>query len=107
MGPRASALAVIRKVVHRNFEIRKNLLRRQAIEERAASKLARAYAAGGYSQAQIKELLGTSAGVLDTPAPPVTNPSPTAIAPPKVGDFVDGYVFKGGNPADKASWMRK
>ena len=88
-------------------EIRKNLLRRQAIEERAASKLARAYAAGGYSQAQIKELLGTSAGVLDTPAPPVTNPSPTAIAPPKVGDFVDGYVFKGGNPADKASWMRK
>ena len=89
-------------------EIRKNLERRQAIEARAASKLARAYAAGGYSQAQIKELLGTSAGVLDTPAPPVADPSgKTAVSPPEVGTFEDGYVFKGGNPADKASWMRK
>lgn len=64
-------------------EIRKNLQRRQAIEERAASKLARAYAAGGYSKAQIKELLGSSASFLDTAAPPVTTPSgPVQITNP-------------------------
>ena len=51
-------------------QIQQNLARRQEIEARAASKLARAYAAGGYSKDQIKELLGTGAQYLDNPAPP-------------------------------------
>lgn len=52
-------------------QITANLKRRQEIEARAASKLARAWAAGGYSQTQIRELLGNAAGYLDNPAPPV------------------------------------
>lgn len=54
-------------------EIKKNLLRRQEIEARAASKLARGYAAAGYSKDQINELLGTAAEYLDKPAPPAGN----------------------------------
>jgi len=54
-------------------EIQKNLNRRQEIEARAASKLARAYAAGGYNKEQIKELLGTGAQYLEAGAPPVAD----------------------------------
>jgi hypothetical protein len=52
-------------------QIRQNLQRRQEIEARAASKLARAYEAGGYNKTQIRELLGTGAQYLDQAAPPV------------------------------------
>ncbi len=51
-------------------EIQKNLARRQQLEANAASKLARAYAAGGYNKDQIRELLGASADYLETPAAP-------------------------------------
>lgn len=51
-------------------EIQKNLARRQQLEANAASKLARAYAAGGYNKDQIGELLGASADYLETPAAP-------------------------------------
>lgn len=57
-------------------QIRENLQRRSEIEARAASKLGRAYAAGGYSEDQIRELLGTSARYLDNPAPPATQGIP-------------------------------
>lgn len=52
-------------------QIKQNLQRRQEIEARAASKLARAYKSGGYNEEQIKELLGVGAQYLSTPAPPV------------------------------------
>jgi hypothetical protein len=51
-------------------QVKENLDRRVEIEARAASKLARAYAVGGYNKEQIKELMGEAAGSLDTPAPP-------------------------------------
>jgi len=50
-------------------QIAANLERRQEIEARAASKLARGYAAGGYNQDQIKELLGAGAKYLEKEAP--------------------------------------
>jgi hypothetical protein len=53
-------------------QIQSNLQRRQEIEARAASKLARAYVAAGYNKAQIGELLGNAAQYVDNPAPPVT-----------------------------------
>jgi hypothetical protein len=34
-------------------------------------------------------------------------PASNAPAPPNVGDEVDGYVFKGGNPADKSNWVQR
>lgn len=52
-------------------QIQQNLKRRQEIEARAASKLARAYAAGGYNKEQIKELLGIGADYIENPAKPV------------------------------------
>lgn len=33
-------------------------------------------------------------------------PAGEAPAPPKVGDVVDGYTFKGGDPADPKSWSK-
>lgn len=50
-------------------QIKLNLARRQAIEARAASKLARAYTAAGYNKNQINEVLGTAAQFVDKPAP--------------------------------------
>lgn len=37
---------------------------------------------------------------------PGTKPAaaPTSSSGPKAGDVVDGYRFKGGNPADQTSW---
>ena len=37
---------------------------------------------------------------------PGASPSPTAApsGPPKAGDVMEGYRFKGGNPGDKANW---
>lgn len=52
-------------------QIKANLARRQEIEARAASKLARAYTAAGYNQNQINELLGTASEYVTKPAPPV------------------------------------
>lgn len=52
-------------------EITKNLTLRAEIEARAASKLARGYAAAGYNKEQIGELLGTGAEFLEKPAPAV------------------------------------
>lgn len=52
-------------------EITKNLQLRAEIEARAASKLARGYAAAGYNKEQIGELLGTGAEFLEKPAPAV------------------------------------
>jgi len=33
--------------------------------------------------------------------------TPPGPPPPKVGDEVDGYVFKGGDPKDKGSWVQR
>lgn len=52
-------------------QIVQNLARRQEIESRAASKLARAYTSAGYNKDQINELLGTAAEYVNQPAPPV------------------------------------
>lgn len=70
-------------------EIKKNLARREEIEARAASKLARAYKAGGYNQAQIGELLGSAAEYLDRPAPPAQQ-VPQSAAP-----SINGAKFLG------------
>jgi len=52
-------------------QIQENLQRRQKIEARAASKLARSYEAAGYNKEQIAELLGVGAQYLQNAAPPV------------------------------------
>lgn len=52
-------------------EIQKNLIRRQEIEARAASKLARSYAAANYNKEQINELLGVAAQYINDAADPV------------------------------------
>ena len=36
-----------------------------------------------------------------------TAPSQPAIAPPSVGDVVDGYAYKGGNPNSPSSWVKQ
>lgn len=61
-------------------QIKTNLTRRQAIEARAASKLARSYSSAGYNQNQINELLGNAANYIDNEAPVV--PSGNAIPLP-------------------------
>lgn len=62
-------------------QIEENLNRRQQIEAVAASKLARAYKAGGYNEGQIRELLGSSAGYIDAPASPVGGSKQSTPAP--------------------------
>lgn len=101
-------------------EIRKNLERRSEIEARAASKLARAYEAGGYNKKQITELLGSGADLLTTPAPPASGASnrpqparastPAAFdAPPDPRQFA-GKVIRdeAGNRlrSDGTQWVR-
>jgi len=39
-------------------------------------------------------------------AAPAVSPQPSSPPPPKTGQLVDGYRFKGGNPADPASWVK-
>jgi hypothetical protein len=53
-------------------QVQQNLQRRQEIEARAASKLARAYVAAGYNKEQINELLGSAAQYINNPAPPAS-----------------------------------
>jgi hypothetical protein len=62
-------------------QIKENLARRAEIEARAASKLARAYEAGGYNKDQIRELLGTGAEYLDKAAPPTGANRPRQLVP--------------------------
>lgn len=64
-------------------QIKSNLSRRQAIEARAASKLARSYTAAGYNKNQINEVLGTAAEFVNAPAPTTQN----AITNPKFPGF--------------------
>lgn len=108
-------------------QIKQNLKRRQEIEARAASKLARAYEAGGYNKQQIGELLGTAAEYLQDPAPPATQRGASGAwgggpdrragegadrrAAPRaaslaVGTVQDGWRFKGGDPAQRSNWEK-
>jgi len=41
-----------------------------------------------------------------TPTKAKASPPPASPSGPKPGSVVDGYRFKGGNPADKANWMK-
>ena len=77
-------------------EIKKNIDRKQALEARAASKLGRAYAAGGYSKDQIKELLGDAAVYLESGAPSVTDPSNNAVGAVKVNSVNEAMKLKSG-----------
>jgi hypothetical protein len=45
---------------------------------------------------------GNKAQAAPTPAP--TAAPGGATAPPKIGDVVQGYKFKGGDPADPKNW---
>lgn len=51
-----------------------------------------------------RELQDLAAGKLDIKVPAVTPLAAPSV--PKPGDIVDGYRFKGGNPADPAAWER-
>ena len=77
-------------------EIKKNIDRKQALEARAASKLGRAYAAGGYSKDQIKELLGDAAVYLESGASSVTDPSNNAVGAVKVNSVNEAMKLKSG-----------
>jgi hypothetical protein len=63
-------------------QIQQNLARRQEIEARAASKLARSYTAAGYNKQQIAELLGNADQYLSNSAPAVTQSSPRSAPQP-------------------------
>lgn len=41
------------------------------------------------------------------PNPASTPPATPAVKVPKVGDVLNGYKFKGGNPADKTNWEKQ
>jgi hypothetical protein len=40
-------------------------------------------------------------------APSAPTPAPAAPSAPKRGDVVDGWEFRGGNPADRMNWRKK
>lgn len=79
-----------------------------------------AYGSGGrdaWIDNRTNEILNGSSGtgLLNTPqapsaaapapaAPAMTLTTPATPAGPKVGDVIDGYRFKGGNPNDASSW---
>lgn len=70
-------------------QIKTNLSRRQAIEARAASKLARSYSSAGYNQNQIDELLGSAANYVGNAAPVV--PGGGVKTSPSVDSLLDKY----------------
>ena len=39
--------------------------------------------------------------------PPISGASPAPTGAPRAGDVVDGWRFKGGNPADRNNWERR
>jgi hypothetical protein len=50
-----------------------------------------------------------SGGTSDMPGPKAQEAAPKSTAvpgAPKAGDVMDGYKFKGGDPADKANWEK-
>ena len=53
------------------------------------------------AEAKVQGFLNPIAAGQPQAAAPAAAPSPNA---PKVGDIVDGFRFKGGNPKDKANW---
>lgn len=75
-------------------QIQENLRRRQDIEARAASKLARAYTAAGYNKEQIRELLGNAAEYVNNPAPPVP-PVGQSKGGKQQGGLGSGFTFLG------------
>jgi hypothetical protein len=44
---------------------------------------------------------------VDEPDAPTTPTAPSTPAGPKRGDVVDGWEFRGGNPADRMNWRKK
>lgn len=56
-----------------------------------------------FSQGDI-DAVTKAKGAAAVPTSP--QPEPQAPAAPKAGDIMDGYRFKGGNPADKNSWEK-
>lgn len=93
-------------------QITTNLARQRDIATKALSRIVNSLVVSGYNPQAIEAATGISVGELPSPmgsvpqavAPPAATPSPPAA--PKAGDMVDGYVFRGGNPADPNSWSK-
>jgi hypothetical protein len=83
-------------------------------EKRTADIIERRIQLATTPRSRIQPATGSGADATPGPtgsatAAPAQGAAPTATparapAPPKVGEVRDGYVFMGGNPADRASW---
>lgn len=78
-------------------QIEENLKRRAEIEQVGLERLTKGAAAGGYNAEQIEAVTGR----------PISASKPKPASSPVKGQTVDGYRFKGGNPADQANWERQ
>lgn len=57
----------------------------------------------------VRRVVGKPPVIPDYQRPQIINErsaNPSGIAPPKVGDVVNGFKFKGGDPADPKSWEK-
>lgn len=76
-----------------------NIKKVQAVIQEIETKARRMEESAKY----FEQTGGTLKGMM-----PTTNaPQKQVGASPKVGEIVNGYMFKGGNPADKNSWEKK
>lgn len=53
-----------------------------------------------------KERYLSTDGVMPKPTAPAAASPAAPTGPPKPGDIIDGYRFKGGNPSDQGSWEK-
>lgn len=93
--------------------IRENLQKQTAIAKSAVARIANSAKESGINPKALEALMGMS---FDEVGSPMTAPPPAVqqgggqqgggIRPPQVGAVVDGYRFKGGNPADQNNWER-
>ena len=84
-------------------QIQKNLATQKRIAENGLRRKADAMIQSGYNPDVVSKAYGVDLGPVGQPK----SQQQATPALPKMGELRDGYRYKGGNPADPASWVKQ